>query len=70
MRSLFRSDFNNVAGKLQVQSSQDGVLQYVKRGVQQVFTRFDAEEAEEEDDARFAAFTTRVSTSAFLSEYY
>lgn len=61
MRSLFRSSFNNVAGKLRTETPAEGVLQNIRQGVNQVFHRFDAEELEEEDDARFQAFITRVS---------
>jgi U3 small nucleolar RNA-associated protein 25 len=59
-RALFKNSLANVAGKLRTESSYDGSLVRVKRGVKHVLQRFEAGGPDSDDDKRFEFFTTKV----------
>ncbi|KAK4046023.1 rRNA-binding ribosome biosynthesis protein utp25 [Microbotryomycetes sp. JL201] len=61
MRSLFSHALKNVAGKVRAEPTYPGILSTkVPRGVKQVFTRFDVQDVQAEDDLRFQHFTTKT----------
>lgn len=60
MRALYNKHLVNVAGKTRIDTSYDGVLSAVPKGIKQVFNRFEAADVYVEDDARFDWFTTKV----------
>lgn len=62
IRALFHHTLVNVQGKMRIEKTGfPGVLGRVKKGVKQVFTRLNAEDAMDELDMKFKHFTEVVS---------
>ena len=60
IRNLFYKSCKNVSGRVSTINTYPGVFNNIKRGVRQVFAKFEAPSAREEDDARFEHFKTKV----------
>lgn len=63
LRHLFNKQLVNVSGKVRTEQAYEGVLDRILPGVRQSFLRFEAPNAQSEDDARFEYFTKKVSPS-------
>lgn len=61
MRSLYSRALKNLAGKSKAETTYEGILDTVPRGIKQIFTKFESNEIYTEDDERFLHFTTKVS---------
>lgn len=56
-------------GKVQIEGRHEGVLSTVRRGIKQVFARFETKDVWEEEEKRWEEFTTKVCPLIHFAKY-